>query len=71
MVGAEQWVDIVDALDMQEYGCIEDCPVTSMPVSHVPEEIQGKVEVLSMAAIDQYMNEVGMRTSEKSFWLER
>jgi len=71
MVGGEQWVDIVEATDMQNYTRIEDCPVTSMPVSDVPEDIQGKVAVLSIATIDQYMNGLGMRVSEKSFWLER
>ncbi len=71
MVGDEQWVDIVEATDTQNYGRVDDYPVTSMPVSDVPEDVQGKVAVLSMAALDQHMNGVGMRVSEKSFWLER
>jgi hypothetical protein len=71
MVGDEQWVDIVEATDAQKYHSVEHCPVTSMPVSDVPEDIQGKVAVLSMADIGQYMQGVGVRTTEKSFWLER
>ena len=71
MVGDEQWVDIVEATDAQRYHNVNGCPVTSVPVSDVPEDIQGKVAVLSMAAIGQYMQGVGVRTTEKSFWLER
>lgn len=71
MVGSEQWVDIVEATDAQKYHSVEHCPVTSMPVSDVPEDIQGKVAVLSMGALGQYMQGVGVRTTEKSFWLER
>ena len=71
MVGSEQWVDIVEATDAQKYHSVEHCPVTSMPVSDVPEDIQGKVAVLSMGQIGQYMQGVGVRTTEKSFWLER
>ena len=71
MVGSEQWVDIVEATDAQKYHDVQDCPVTSMPVSDVPEDIQGKVAVLSMGALGQYMQGVGVRTTEKSFWLER
>ena len=71
MVGDEQWVDIVEATDAQKYHNVDHCPVTSTPVSDVPEDIQGKVAVLSMANIGQYMQGVGVRTSDKSFWLER
>jgi hypothetical protein len=71
MVGDEQWVDIVEATDAQKYRNVDHCPVTSTPVSDVPEDIQGKVAVLSMADIGQYMQGVGVRTTEKSFWLER
>jgi hypothetical protein len=71
MVGDEQWVDIVEATDAQKYHNVKDCPATSMPVADVPEDIQGKVAVLSMADIGQYMQGVGVRATEKSFWLER
>ena len=71
MVGEEQWVDIVEATDAQAFNYVEHCPVTSVPVSDVPEDIQGKVAVLSMGQVGQYMQGVGVRTSEKSFWLER
>jgi len=71
MVGDEQWVDIVEATDAQNYRSVDHCPVRSTPVSDVPEDIQGKVAVLSMADRGQYMQGVGMRVSDKAFWLER
>lgn len=71
LVGEEQWVDIVEATDAQTYRNVQHCPVQSMPVGDVPEDIQGKIAVLSMANRGQYMAEVGMRVSDKAFWLER
>lgn len=71
MVGDEQWVDIVETTDAQKYRHVDHCPVTSMVVTDVPEDIQGKVAVLSMADRGQYMQGVGMRVSDKAFWLER
>ena len=71
MVGEEQWVDVVEATDAQKYRNVQHCPVVSMPVGEVSEEMQGKVAVLSMANRGQYMAGVGMRVSDKAFWLER
>lgn len=71
MVGDEQWVDIVEVTDAQDCRTVDHCPVMSTPVSNVPEDIQGKVAVLSMADRGQYMQGVGMRVSDKAFWLER
>lgn len=71
MVGDHQWVDVIDALDMQARNYVDDYPHTSFPVEDLPEDIQGKVSVLSMATIGQYMQGVGRRVSEKAFWIER
>lgn len=71
MVGEEQWVDIVDATDAQKYRNVQHCPTQSMPATEVSDDIQGKIAVLSMANRGQYMQGVGLRTSDKSFWLER
>jgi hypothetical protein len=71
MVGDEQWADIVNATDAQNYSHTHDCAVQSMPMADVPEDIQGKLAVLSIGDLGQYMQSVGMRVSEKSFWLER
>lgn len=71
LVGEEQWVDIVEATDAQKYRNVQHCPVTSTPVGEVSEEIQGKIAVLSMAERGQHMTGVGMRVSDKAFWVER
>lgn len=71
MVGDHQWVDVIDALDMQARNYVDDYSHTSFPVEDLPEDIQGKVSVLSMATIGQYMQGVGRRVSEKAFWIER
>lgn len=71
MVGDHQWVDVIDALDMQARSNVEEYRHTSFPVDELPEDIQGKVSVLSMATVGQYMQGVGRRVSEKAFWIER
>ena len=71
MVGDEQWVDIVDVANVQMYKSIVDAPTQSLPLTDVPEDIQGKLAVLSMANVNQYMAGVGRRATEKSFWVER
>ena len=71
MVGDEQWVDIVDVASVQMYKSIVDAPTQSLPITDVPDDIQGKLAVLSMADVNQYMAGVGRRATEKSFWVER
>lgn len=71
MVGDEQWVDIVDVVNVVQYKSIVDAPTQSHPITDVPEDIQGKLAVLLMADIGQYMVGVGRRATEKSFWVER
>lgn len=70
MVGDQQWVDVLDGLDMQTR-IVDVFQQTSFPVTDLPEDIQGKIAVLSMATIGQYMQGVGRRVSDKAFWLER
>lgn len=71
MVGDEQWVDVIDAVDMQRRHGVHDCTHTSFPVSDLPEDIQGKIAVLAMAEVGQYMQGVGRHVSTKAFWIER
>lgn len=71
MVGDRQWVDVINALDMGARSQVDSYTHTSFPVEDLPEDIQGKVSVLAMAQIDQYMQGVGRRVSEKAFWIER
>jgi hypothetical protein len=73
MVGDEQWADVVDVPDVSTCSShtVEACPITSMNVNDLPDDIKGKLAVLTIAKHDQYMEEVGRRVSEKSFWVER
>lgn len=71
MVGDHQWVDVIDAMDMQTRSSVDAYTHTSFPAEDLPEDIQGKVAVLAMAQINQYMQGVGRRVSEKAFWIER
>jgi hypothetical protein len=71
MMGDEQWVDIVDVANVVQYKSIADAPTQSLPITDVPDDIQGKLAVLLMADINQYMAGVGRRATEKSFWVER
>lgn len=71
MVGDEQWTDIADLQDVRMYQSAVPSTVLSQPITDVPEDIQGKLAVLSMADVGQYMAGVGRRASEKTFWLER
>lgn len=74
MVGDKQWVDVVEIRNMDGGSwshVASQSPQTSFPIEELPEDIQGKVAVLAMASLDQYMPGVGRRVSEKSFWIER
>ena len=73
MVGDEQWVDVVDVPDVNNRtsNSVETCPITSMNINDLPEDIKGKLAVLTIASHEQYMEQVGRRVSDKSFWVER
>lgn len=73
LVGDEQWVDVVDVPDVNNRNShsVESCPITSMNINDLPEDIKGKLAVLTIATHDQYMEQVGRRVSDKSFWVER
>ena len=42
-----------------------------MNINDLPDDIKGKLAVLTIATHEQYMEQVGRRVSEKSFWVER
>jgi hypothetical protein len=73
MVGGEQWVDVVDVPDInnRSSSSVDTCPITSMNINDLPDDIKGKLAVLTIATNDQYMEQMGRRVSEKSFWVER
>ena len=73
LVGGQQWVDVVETPDARvrkDYE-IEKLSVTSMPIDDLPDDVKGKLAVLSIATNDQFMEGVGRRVSDKSFWVER
>lgn len=73
MVGDEQWADVVDVPDVYSRNkhSVETCPITSMNINDLPDDIKGKLSVLTIAKHNQYMEQVGRRVSDKSFWVER
>jgi hypothetical protein len=71
MVGEQQWADFIDISDMQFRDSISNYAHTSLPIDELSDDTQGKLAVLSMATVGQYMQGVGQRVSEKAFWVER
>ena len=73
MVGDEQWVDVVDVPDVYSRNThsVATCPITSMNIESLPDDIKGKLAVLTIATHNQYMEQIGRRVSDKSFWVER
>ena len=69
----QQWADVVDVPDVgnRSSHTVEACPITSMNINDLPDDIKGKLSVLTIAKNNQYMEQVGRRVSEKSFWVER
>jgi hypothetical protein len=70
MVGEQQWADVIDVPDIRNVHLVDNYMHTSTPVNELPEDIQGKIAVLSMAEVGQYMQSVGRRAGDKSFWIE-
>lgn len=73
-VGGQQYVEIQHVTDMvnlkqgkEEYGAI---PVQRLRIEDAPEHIVGKLSVLCLAECNQYMDEVGYRVTENTFWVE-
>jgi hypothetical protein len=44
---------------------------TSMPVNDLPEDIAGKIAVLSMVDSAHYVDGVGLRAPDGSYWVAR
>jgi hypothetical protein len=70
VVNDEQWVDLVHTAEVSSSITFVPSSTTSVPMEEVPEDIQGKVAVLSMAATGQWMEGVGLRMFENAFWLD-
>lgn len=57
------------------YGDIEslrqDTPVTIINAADIPEDIMGRIAVLSMNNDGHYISGLGLKVSSKSYWVER
>lgn len=77
MVGDVPYADVceVDKVKTLPYGMYNKLAtpenLKSIPASDLPEDIQGKVAVLSILNNDQYVEGVGYKVSPRMFWLER
>ena len=58
-----------------EYGGVShisnDTPVTIVDVADIPEDIMGRIAVLSMNDDGHYISGLGYKVSKKSYWIER
>lgn len=48
-----------------------DTPVTVVDVADIPEDIMGRVAVLSMNPVDHYIEGLGYKVTSRSYWIER
>lgn len=49
----------------------QDTPVTIVDVADIPEDIMGRIAVLSMNKDGHYISGLGFKVSSKSYWIER
>lgn len=63
--------EVVTVDDVNNYGCTFHDEVQRYHEEEVPEDIAGKLAVLSMCAVDQYVPDVGVRAAEKVFYVAR
>ena len=51
------------------YGAKEDEPVTIDSIDKLPEDIRGKMFVLDVSEVNNFIEDVGMKTQEKQYWV--
>lgn len=76
MVGSEQWVDIAEVATprhtiYREPNKYMNDELQAMRIDDLPEDIKGKLAVIATCEVGHYVPEVGYRSSEKTFWVER
>ena len=52
-----------------EFGTRDDEPVVVDSIDKVPEEIRGKMFVLDVSEVNTFIEDVGMKTQEKQYWV--
>lgn len=63
--------EVVTVDDVANYTCTIHEDVQRYHEEQVPEDIAGKLAVLSMCEVDQYVPDVGVRANEKVFYVAR
>jgi hypothetical protein len=75
LIGANQFILLVEAeVATDKYGAgvkILKNAMTTLPSNDVPEDVMGRLSVLSTLKSGHHIPDVGMRMSEKMFWLYR
>ena len=76
MMGSEQWVDIAEVAtprttSYREPNKYMNDELQAMRIDDLPEDIKGKLAVIATCEVGHYVPEVGYRSSEKTFWVER
>ena len=72
-IGDNQFIHLVEALMRPQFGNI-DTPKDQMTTLHsndVPEDIMGRLAVLTTFNVGQHVPDVGMRVAENLFWMYR
>jgi hypothetical protein len=73
-VGDNVYADIAEVNDLKNtsgYRSAAPAIIKSVLVNDLPEDIQGKIAVLSILNNNQHVEGVGFKVSPKMFWLER
>ncbi|NBW14266.1 MAG: hypothetical protein EBR82_40340 [Caulobacteraceae bacterium] len=70
MQGDEQWASIMEIPNIKNRYWEKGTPVSRMKTSELPENIMGKLSVLSLLQKKEYVSSVGMRVGETAFWIE-
>jgi hypothetical protein len=67
----EQVFDVVEIPNIKEYSYTDQMEFKRFKLDDMPEDIMGKLSVLSLLEPGQYTEGVGKRVDEAMFWVER
>jgi hypothetical protein len=72
-VGDEMYADIQEAVDVRENKTklMYTNPSVTYPMSELPENIMSSISVLNILNDGQYVDKVGMKIDDLTFWIER
>lgn len=67
----KQMFDVIEMYDTQRIAGSMDKPTVTYTEETLPEEIAGRVAVLMMSEVGTYVADVGLRTAECTFFIDR